>query len=100
MSQIVLEISDQSLKVLSSSPEAAGKELRLAAAMKLYEIGRLTSGGAAELAGIARVEFLAKLHDYNIPAFRLTDDELREDVERACGRSGYLALAVPRREAH
>ena len=83
MSQIVLEIPDRSLEALSDSPEAAGKELRLAAAMKLYEIGRLTSGGAAELAGIARVEFLAKLRDYGIPTFRLTDEELREDVERA-----------------
>ena len=83
MRQIVLEIPDRSMEALSDSPETAGKELRLAAAMKLYEIGRLTSGGAAELAGVARVEFLAKLRDYGIPTFRLTDDELREDVERA-----------------
>ena len=83
MSQIVLEISDRSLEALSDSPETAGKELRLAAAMKLYEIGRLTSGGAAELAGIARVEFLARLRDYAIPTFRLTDEELRQDVEHA-----------------
>ena len=83
MRQIVLEIPDRSMEALSDSPEAAGKELRLAAAMKLYEIGRLTSGGAAELAGVARVEFLARLRDYGMPTFRLTDDELREDVERA-----------------
>ena len=83
MSQIVLEIPDRSLEALSDSPEAAGKELRLAAAMKLYEIGRLTSGGAAELAGIARVEFLARLGEYGIPTFRLTGEELREDLERA-----------------
>jgi predicted HTH domain antitoxin len=83
MSQIVLEISERSLQALSDSPETAGRELRLAAAMKLYEIGRLTSGGAAELAGVARVDFLARLRDYGIPNFRLTDEELREDVERA-----------------
>jgi predicted HTH domain antitoxin len=83
MRQIVLEIPDRSMGAFSNSPETAGKELRLAAAMKLYEIGRLTSGGAAELAGLARVEFLARLSDYGIPTFRLTDDELREDVERA-----------------
>ena len=83
MSQIVLEISERSLEALSDSPETAGRELRLAAAMKFYEIGRLTSGGAAELAGIPRVEFLSKLRDYSIPTFRLSDDELREDMERA-----------------
>jgi predicted HTH domain antitoxin len=83
MSQIVLEISERSLEALSDSPEMAGKELRLAAAMKFYEIGRLTSGGAAELAGVARVEFLARLRDFGIATFRLTDEELREDAERA-----------------
>jgi predicted HTH domain antitoxin len=83
MGQIILEIPDRSLEALSGSPEIAGKELRLAAAMKLYEIGKLSSGGAAELAGIARVEFLAKLREYGIPNFRLTDEELREDVGHA-----------------
>ncbi len=83
MKQIILEIPDRSLEALSGSPQTAAKELCLAAAMKLYEIGKLTSGGAAELAGVARVEFLARLRDYNIPAFRLTEEELREDVERA-----------------
>ena len=83
MSQIVLDIPERSMEALGDSPGTAGKELRLAAAMKLYEVGRLTSGGAAELAGVARVEFLARLHDYGIPTFRLSDEELREDVERA-----------------
>jgi predicted HTH domain antitoxin len=78
-----LDIPDRSLAAFSNSLETAGKELRLAAAMKLYEIGRLTSGGAAELAGVARVEFLSRLRDVGIPTFRLTEEELREDVERA-----------------
>jgi predicted HTH domain antitoxin len=83
MSQIILEIPDRSWEAFSDSPESAGKELRLAAAMKLYEIGRLTSGTAAELAGVERVEFLTKLHSYGIPTFRQTEEELRKDVESA-----------------
>ncbi len=83
MGQIILEIPAQSLEALSDSPETAGRELRLAAAMKLYEIGRLTSGGAADLAGVTRVEFLTRLREYGVPAFHLSDVELREDVERA-----------------
>ncbi len=79
----------------------AGKELRLAAAMKLYEIGRLTSGGAAELAGIARVEFLARLRDYNIPTFRLTEEELRQDIaqigEKLSATLGPSAVVQPAR---
>ena len=36
------------------------------AAVKLYELGRLSSGRAAELAGMARVEFLLHLGRYQV----------------------------------
>ncbi|HEX4959235.1 MAG TPA: UPF0175 family protein [Thermoanaerobaculia bacterium] len=36
------------------------------AAIKLYELGRLSSGRAAELAGMARVEFLLSLGRYKV----------------------------------
>lgn len=51
--------------------------------VKLYELGRLSSGAAANLAGIPRVVFLNKLADYGVPTFRLTADELAEDLLRA-----------------
>jgi predicted HTH domain antitoxin len=34
--------------------------------MKLYELGRISSGAAAALAGVARVEFLARLGEYGV----------------------------------
>jgi predicted HTH domain antitoxin len=37
-------------------------ELRLLAAVKLYELGRLSSGRAAGLADMPRVEFLLTLN--------------------------------------
>jgi predicted HTH domain antitoxin len=36
------------------------------AAVKLYELGRLSSGRAAGLAGMSRVEFLLSLGRYNV----------------------------------
>ena len=36
------------------------------AAVKLYELGRLSSGIAAELAGMSRVEFLLNLNHYRV----------------------------------
>jgi hypothetical protein len=44
MSQIILDIPEQSLISLKLSQSAAGDELRMAAAVKLYELGRLSSG--------------------------------------------------------
>ncbi|HEX4955233.1 MAG TPA: UPF0175 family protein [Thermoanaerobaculia bacterium] len=55
----------------------------LAAAMKLYELGRLSSGAAAALAGIPKPLFLARLADFGIPTFRLSRDELERELRRA-----------------
>jgi predicted HTH domain antitoxin len=40
--------------------------MKMLAAVKLYELGRLSSGRAAELAGISRVEFLLLLQRYKV----------------------------------
>ena len=70
-------------KVLSEKTDerAFAKELRMLAAVKLYELGRLSSGRAAELAGMARVEFILSLGRYRV--FPL-DAEL-DDLERQHG---------------
>jgi predicted HTH domain antitoxin len=65
------------------SDEAAAAEIRLAASMKLYELGRLSSGAAARLAGIPRTLFLSKLADYGVDTFRLTEDELERQTSLA-----------------
>ena len=75
MSQLILDVPDDSLLSLKLSDEAAAAEIRLAASVKLYELGRLSSGAAARLAGIPRTLFLSKLADYGVDTFRLTDDE-------------------------
>jgi len=80
LSQIVLDIPDESLLSLKLSDQTAGSEIRLAAAMKLYEMGRLSSGAAARLAGIPRVMFLCKLADYGINTFTLTETDLDQET--------------------
>jgi hypothetical protein len=53
------------------------------AAVKLFELGRLSSGAAATLAGLQRVAFFAKLGDLGASALRQTEAELLEDLGRA-----------------
>jgi predicted HTH domain antitoxin len=64
---------------LKLDASAAAAELRIAAAMKLYELGRLSSGAAAQLAGISRVAFLVKLAEFGVDTFREPESELADD---------------------
>lgn len=66
--QIILEIPEKVLLAEKTDETAFAQELRILAAVKLYEMGRLSSGRAAELAGLPRVEFLLTLGRYkNFP---------------------------------
>lgn len=79
MSDITLSIPDETLVALKVSPEQLGGEIRLAAAAKLYEVGRISSGAAAKLAGMPRTLFLSRLADYGVDTFRLTEQELLQE---------------------
>ena len=80
MSQVMLEIPDQSLTALHVSAEQAANELRMLAAVKLLELGRMSSGAAARLAGIPRTVFLQRLGDYGVDTFRLSSEELDRET--------------------
>ncbi|HNR32688.1 MAG TPA: UPF0175 family protein [Candidatus Hydrogenedentes bacterium] len=80
---LTVEYSDEVLLALGVSPEQFGAELRLLTAVKLYELGRLSSGAAANLADMPKPVFLSKLADYGVDSFRLTEEELRQDVTDA-----------------
>jgi predicted HTH domain antitoxin len=77
------EISEQVLSALGTDPASASQQIRLLAAMKLYELGRLSSGAAAAFAGVARVEFLARLEEHGVSPFQLSAVDLERDLENA-----------------
>ena len=83
MSQIVLDIPQDTLLALHVSLDEAAGTVQIAAAAKLYEVGRLSSGAAAKLAGVPRTVFLQQLADFDVDTFRVTEQQLREETRLA-----------------
>lgn len=76
--QITLEIPEKVLLAEKTDEVSFARELRLLAAVKLYELGRLSSGRAAELAGMPRVEFLLALSSYKVFPFQAELNDLEQ----------------------
>ncbi len=83
MQTATIEYPDAVRISLNVTPQEFAEELRRAAAAKLYEMGRLSSGRAAELAGMSRVQFLHEMGRYGVSAFNLTEEELLQDIASA-----------------
>jgi predicted HTH domain antitoxin len=83
MCELTVTVPDGRLSALNVPPEQAAEEVRMLAAVKLYEMGRLSSGAAAEFAGVPKPVFLERLGGYGVPTFRQTQDELREEMRNA-----------------
>ena len=74
--QIVIEYPERLPDAMQTSRTKFEQEARMAMAVKLFELGRLSSGLAAQLAGVDRLTFLLTLHEYGVAMIDLDDDEL------------------------
>jgi predicted HTH domain antitoxin len=66
---------------LNLSPESFEEEARLALAIKLFELGRLSSGQAAALAGMPRVTFLLNCHRYGASSVSWDGEEIEAEFK-------------------
>ena len=74
----------ESIPALSNqSKEEFEHEARLALAYKLFEMGRLTSGQAAELAGIPRVQFLLESSRFGVASVNWDDEEIAAEFSHS-----------------
>ena len=83
MERIILEIPEEVLISLKETPLELSRDIRMLAAVKYYQMGKLSSGRAAQLAGVSRISFLQALSLYGVSIFDLTPEELKQDIENA-----------------
>jgi len=76
---------------VQTTPEEARQQVRLMAALKMFELGKLSSGKAAELAGLSRVDFLEAAARYKVSAFNYSRDELEGEIRADLDAANRLA---------
>jgi predicted HTH domain antitoxin len=74
------------------SKEELEQHIRLMAALKMFELGKVSSGKAAELAGMSRIEFIEVCGRYRVSVFNYSpekiEEEIKKDLESAKGLTG------------
>jgi len=83
MTELTLKIPHDVPALLKMSEADFAREAQVLLAVKLFELGRLTSGKAAELAGMPRATFLYILNQYNVHAINIQAEEIEHEIEAA-----------------
>ena len=83
MQVIRIELPASVLLATGQSEEDFVREAKLLLALKLFEQGRISSGRAAELAGMPRVEFILMAGRSGIPVTDLDEKEMDREFSDA-----------------
>lgn len=79
MNTLLLKISADALPAPVDPPELFAAEARFLLALKLFELGRISSGKAGRMCGMGRVEFVLAAGRAGTPVVSLTSEELARE---------------------
>ncbi|GJM42565.1 MAG: hypothetical protein DHS20C20_28470 [Ardenticatenaceae bacterium] len=83
MTTIMVDFPETVQKALNRTTGEISRDVKLYAALMLYQLGKLSSGVAAQMAGISRVEFLHLCGEYGISVFQYSSEELAAELKDA-----------------
>ncbi|MEC4984668.1 MAG: UPF0175 family protein [Oscillatoria sp. PMC 1068.18] len=80
MKNLSIQLPETVFSALRKSPEEFVNEMRIAAAIKWYELGEVSQAKAAEIAGLNRADFITALTRYQVDFMQYTAEELAEEM--------------------
>jgi predicted HTH domain antitoxin len=81
---IKIEYPESLANTLKLSGKDFETEIKITSLVKLYELGKISSGVAAKVLGISRIDFLELLAKYNVSVLGAYDiNDLNEDIANA-----------------
>jgi predicted HTH domain antitoxin len=83
MRTIAVDVPDDLAEHLHLDEAQLAQEIRWLIAVKLYELGRVSAGVAAEIVGVSRVEFLNRLAEFCVSPINLDEDALAQEFQTA-----------------
>lgn len=75
-----IEMDDEVFLGMNKSPQELADEMRLAAAVKWYELGKISQGRAAQMAGLSRSEFIMSLARFGVSPFQETEADILQSL--------------------
>jgi predicted HTH domain antitoxin len=78
---LTIHIPGEIRQMLNRTQEELSRDMRLYTALMLFRTGKLSSGAAAEMAGVPRVMFLDLCAEYDIPISQVTGDDLCQELD-------------------
>lgn len=81
MSELTIKYPPEFEMAVHLTKDELEGHIRLMAALKMFELGKISSGKAAEFAGMPRVEFFEACNRYKVSLFNYSDDEIEEELK-------------------